>query len=71
MKIALVIYGKERFGGAERRLIRILNEVGKKHEVILVARRTTYAFLHESLDLSSCNVSHFSKIIAIEKKTLE
>lgn len=69
MKIALVIYGKERFGGAERRLIRILNEVGKKHEVILVARRTTYAFLHESLDLSSCNVSHFSKIIAIEKNT--
>ena len=66
MKIALVISCKMRFGGAERRLVRVLNEAGKRHEVFFLVRGCSRAFLDESLSLANCDVSHISRIIAVE-----
>lgn len=65
MKIALIIDGKLRFGGAERRLVRILGEIGKRHEVILISRGCSIDFLDESLALANCCVSHLSKVVAV------
>lgn len=69
MKIALVICGQLRFGGAERRLIRILDEMGKSSNAVLIARGCSAGFLGESLSLANCSVLHFSKVVAVDSSS--
>lgn len=69
MRIALVLYCSNRFGGAERRLIRVASEIAKEHDVYLVARGCTHSHLKESLDLSECSASNLKGIVAIRSKS--
>lgn len=69
MRIALVLYCGIRFGGAERRLIRVASEIAKEHDVYLVARGCTPSHLKESLDLSECSTSNLKGVVAIQSKS--
>ena len=59
---ALIIYCNDEFGGAERRLIRLYNEMGKLHNIELIVRgcdETTFLIRVEKAD---CNITEISKI---------
>lgn len=63
MKIMLLVYGaRSRFGGAERRLIRMLNKVGETDDAVLLAMDGSAKELQESLAVSNCDTSNFRRV---------
>lgn len=62
-KVALIIYSITEFGGAERRLIRIYNELGKKMECDLIIRgcKSPQIFM-QRLEKADCDVSNIHEI---------
>lgn len=59
----LFIYCNHNFGGAERRLIRIYNELGKNHNVQLFVRGCKKKEFIMQSKKSDCAINKFSKII--------
>lgn len=63
MKIMLLVSGaRSRFGGAQRRLIRVLNKIGETEDVVLLAMDGNARELQESLSVSSCDASNFQRV---------
>lgn len=65
-KVALIVYSDTDFGGAERRLIRIYNELGKKHKCDIVVRGSKREDFVQRLKKADCDVSNINKIIFFE-----
>lgn len=62
-RAVLVLYSDTDFGGAERRLIRIYNEIGKKNECDLLIRGCkSYQQFEERLIKADCDVSNIHEI---------
>lgn len=63
MKIALLLNCSVDFGGAERRLLRVFNEIAKTHRVFFVARSCTKDDLRGRLKRAACEVDNFEKVV--------
>lgn len=61
-KVALVIYNKNNFGGAERRLIRIYNEMANNRKCDLIVRGTNKEKFLQVTNKANCNINNFSKV---------
>ena len=62
-KVALVLYSDTDFGGAERRLIRIYNELAKKNLCDLLVRGCkSVTLFNERLKKADCDVSNINEI---------
>lgn len=61
-KATLVVYNRTDFGGAERRLIRIYNELAKDHEVELIIRGCRKKDFLPRLERSDCKINNIKKI---------
>ena len=66
MKVALVYYSNMDFGGAERRLTRIYNEIGKTVSCDLLVRGCTKKDLLERIKKSDSEKDGFSNIICFD-----
>ena len=62
-KSALILYSDTDFGGVERRLIRIHNELGKSNQCDIIVRGTSLNPFKERLLKADCDVSNIHKII--------
>lgn len=70
MRIALIYHSVSDFGGAERRLTRIYNELGKKYECDLVVRGC--ASLEEfsnRLEKADCKINNINNVYCFLKNT--
>ncbi len=61
-KVALVLYIGDDCGGAERRLIRLYNSLGKSHNVELIIRGCTEDIFFSRLEKADCSIDCFQKI---------
>lgn len=66
-KIALVVYNVNDFGGAERRLFRVYNELAKTHECDIIVRGSSdeQAFIRR-IEKADCDLSNINRIICID-----
>lgn len=63
MRVCFCMNAHIQFGGAERRLLRILNAVGKHHDVILLAGRCNSRSLSERLNEASVQLDHLKAVV--------
>lgn len=62
LSVALTLRGDMPFGGAERRLLRIFNEIGITHRVSVLVRACLKTELQNRLDQAACCTDNFSEI---------
>lgn len=60
---ALLFYVDDFFGGAERRLIRIYNEIGKNRKCDLIVRGINRKKLDELLEKADCDVKNYQNVL--------
>lgn len=61
-KYVLDVYCVSDFGGAERRLIRVYNEIAKKYDCDIVFRGSSKKKILEILEKSDCNIDNINKV---------
>lgn len=66
MRVALVFYSNTDFGGAERRLIRVYNKIGKTFNCDLLVRGCTEDTLLERIKKSDSRCDEFNDVICFE-----
>lgn len=66
MNLALILYCRYRFGGAERRLLRVFSELGQSHEATLIVKSCSRSKLKENLELAGCDIESFARVKAID-----
>ena len=69
-KVALILFSNSDFGGAERRLVRIYNELGKENECDIIVRGSDYDGFYKRLKKADCDVSNIHKIITFKSNFL-
>lgn len=69
MKIALVLYCRYRFGGAERRLLRVFDQLGRYYETALIVKSCSSDKLKEDLKLAGCDIGEFAHVKTIDFKS--
>ncbi|MEG0503622.1 MAG: glycosyltransferase [Raoultibacter sp.] len=69
MKIGVVLFSGKEFGGMERRMVRVFNELARKNRVTLIARSATNSQMKTYLELAGCSAGNFEEVICVKQKT--
>ncbi len=69
MKVALLLYAKDSFGGAERRLLRVYNELAKEGVICdIIVYGCNEDKIETILQKADCDCTYFNSLFVFEKK---